>query len=143
VVAFLELREQRWTREWLEAEIGRLADNPRGRLLAVFDVLDDWFHRPDFESCSFIGTLLEFQGNGSPLHLRAAHHLEVIRAIVEDSAEQAGIASPEKVAYQLQILMMGSIVSASRGDLEAARRARELAERLLDGAIAESPELRD
>jgi hypothetical protein len=34
----------------------------------------------------------------------------------------------------LQILMMGAIVSASRGDHEAARRARVLAELLLDNS---------
>lgn len=59
------------------------------------------------------------------------HHLDVIRAMVENLAEQAGTASPNETAYQLQILMMGSIVSASRGDRNAARRARELAQLLL------------
>src|SRR5438046_9524569 len=34
VVAFLELREQRWTREILEAEAKRLGANPEEHLLA-------------------------------------------------------------------------------------------------------------
>jgi hypothetical protein len=37
----------------------------------------------------------------------------------------------EEVAYQIQILMMGAIVSAGRGDRAAARCVRVLAELLL------------
>jgi AcrR family transcriptional regulator len=59
VLAFLELRMERWTRGWLEAEIERRAETPRERLLAVFDVFDEWFHESDFEGCSFILTLME------------------------------------------------------------------------------------
>jgi AcrR family transcriptional regulator len=134
VLAFLDLREERWTRGWLEAEMDSAAGTPQDHVLALFDALDDWFHRDDFERCSFINTLLEIHDTRDPIAKAAARHLEVIRAMIEDYAAQAGIASSEKVAYQLQILMMGATVSASRGDLDAARRARELAQLLLDGA---------
>jgi AcrR family transcriptional regulator len=43
VLAFLDLRRQRWTHEWLEAGIERRAATPRERLLSVFDLLDEWF----------------------------------------------------------------------------------------------------
>jgi AcrR family transcriptional regulator len=131
VLAFLELREERWTHGWLAAEVERRAEDPEARLLAFFDALDDWFHRDDYEGCSFINTLLEVHGTGGPIEEATVRHLDVIRAMIEHHAEQAGIASPESVAYQLQLLMMGAIVSASRGDLEAGRRAREHAELLL------------
>src|SRR6476646_11993656 len=42
VCAFLELREQRWTVEWLQAETERLADGERRHALVVFDVLEQW-----------------------------------------------------------------------------------------------------
>jgi AcrR family transcriptional regulator len=129
-LAFLELREQRWTRDWLQSEVHRLASTPRDRILAVFDVLDGWFHRADYEGCSFINTLLEMP-ESDPLHRAAAHHLEVIRGFVEDLARQAGVEHPNEVAFQLQLLMIGSIVSAGRGDREAARRARDMAELIL------------
>jgi AcrR family transcriptional regulator len=128
VLAFLELREERWTRGWLAAEVERRAKDPEARLLAFFDALDEWFHRNDFEGCSFINTLLEVHDTTDPIVEASVRHLDVIRAMLEHHAEQAGIASPEKVAYQLQLLMMGAIVSAGRGDLDAAIRARELAE---------------
>ena len=59
VLAFLERREQRWTKDWLQAEVERRATEPGERLLAIFDVFDEWFHRPDFEGCSFVNVLLE------------------------------------------------------------------------------------
>jgi hypothetical protein len=49
-------------------------------------------------------------------------------------AKQAGVRKPTDVAYQIHILMMGAIVSATRGDLKARRRARELAALLLENA---------
>ena len=51
-----------------------------------------------------------------------------------DHAQQAGVRDPEAVGYQMQILMIGAIVAATRGDLDAARRAREVAELILDKA---------
>jgi AcrR family transcriptional regulator len=131
VLAFLDLREQRWTREWLEAEIERLAASPGGSLLGIFDALDEWFGSPDFDGCAFINTLLEIHDRSDPVHQQAVRHLDVIRDILKDQAQQAGVGSPEEIAYQLQILMMGATVSASRGDRSAAGRARELAELLL------------
>ena len=129
-LAFLELRDQRWTRDWLQSEVQRLASTPRDRILAVFDLFDEWFHRADYEGCSFINTLLETP-ESDPLHEAAAHHLAVIRGFIEDLARQAGVEDPEDVAFQLQLLMIGAIVTARRGDLDAARRARRAAELIL------------
>jgi AcrR family transcriptional regulator len=130
-LAFLDLREERWTRDWLKSEIERRATNPRDRLLVPFDAFDEWFHRDDFEGCSFVNTLLETHGT-DPLHQAAVQHLALIEDLLESYVEQAGMEDPEEIALQLQTLMMGSIVSAGRGDLEAARRARSVAELLLD-----------
>src|SRR5689334_24112269 len=57
VLAFLERREQEWTRRWLEEEVRTRATDPASRLLAIFDVFDEWFGRPDFEGCSFINVM--------------------------------------------------------------------------------------
>ena len=80
-IAFLDRREAVWTRDWLEAQIRRRASDPRKRLLAIFDVFDGWFHKRDFEGCSFINVLLESNVT-SPVHRAAAVHLSKIRSIV-------------------------------------------------------------
>jgi AcrR family transcriptional regulator len=134
VIAFLDLRQERWTRDYFQAEVQRRAATTQERALAVFDVFDDWFQRPDFEGCSFINTLLEITDKDDPVHKTAVRHLDGIQAMIQTYAEQAGAANPTEIGTQLQILMMGSIVSAGRGDPGAARRARVLGELLLDGS---------
>lgn len=130
VAAFLQLREQRWTIELVEAEATRRSDTPEGQLLAIFDVFDEWFHEPGFEACSFINVLLEL-GPQHPAGRASIQHLENIRGIVCRLAAQAGVSDPEDFACSWHILMKGSIVSAAEGDLHAARRAKEMARRLL------------
>lgn len=131
VLAFLELREQRWTHEWLEAESERRAASPHERILTVFDALHDWFHRRDYEGCSFINTLLEISDPESPIHQDACRRLTAVRQILERWASQAGAKNPQETAFQVQILMMGAIVSASGGDLDAGLLARDYARVLL------------
>jgi AcrR family transcriptional regulator len=132
VLAFLQEREKRWTMEWLHAEATGRAEDGAGRMLAIFDVFDEWFRQPEFEGCSFINVLLEFGEPGHPIHKATTEHLATIRGLVGEFAEQAGVADPEAVACQWHILMKGSIVAAGEGDREAARRARALGELLLE-----------
>jgi AcrR family transcriptional regulator len=130
VVAFLELREQRWTLAWVEAEARRRGTTAEEQLLAIFDLFDEWFHRDDFEACSFINVLLEM-GSTHPAGRASIVHLENIRSIVSRLAEEAGLRDPESFARSWHILMKGSIVSASEGDADAARRAQALARLLI------------
>jgi AcrR family transcriptional regulator len=130
-VAFLELREQRWSHDLVEAEARRRGTTPEEQILAVFDVFDEWFRRDDFEACSFINTLLEM-GREHPAGKAAVDHLANIRSFIQELSEQAGIRDPEAFAYSLQILMKGSIISAAEGDTDAAQRAAGIARLLLD-----------
>jgi AcrR family transcriptional regulator len=138
VLAFLQEREKRWTMEWLHAEASRRADDGAGRMLAIFDVFDEWFRQPDFEGCSFINVLLEFGEVGHPIRQATTGHLATIRGLVREFAEQAGVTDPEAVASKWHILMKGSIVAAGEGDHEAARRGQALGRLLLqdEGALA-------
>jgi AcrR family transcriptional regulator len=131
VLAFLERREELWTREWLQAEVERRANDPEQRLLAIFDVFDGWFRRPDYEGCSFINVMLEHPDTNHPVHRAGAAYLARIRHFLEDLARRAGIADAENFAREWHILMKGSIVAASEGDREAAQRAQKLGRLLL------------
>jgi AcrR family transcriptional regulator len=131
-IAFLERREATWTRGWLESEIKRRAKTPEGRLLAIFDVFDGWFHKKNFEGCSFINVLLESKME-SPIRRAAAIHLANIRSIVSGLAEEASLREPEKFAQAWHMLMKGSIVSAGEGNLNAARHAKHAARLVLSG----------
>src|SRR5438132_9185025 len=131
VLAFLDLREQRWTRDLIEAGAIRRGSNPEERLLAIFDVLDEWFHRDDFETGSFIKVLLEL-GPKHPAGGASVRHLEQIRVIVRRLAEEAGLHDTDSFARSWHILMEGSIVVATEGDTRAAQRGKSMARLLID-----------
>lgn len=131
VLAFLEMREQRWSHGLVEAEARRRGSDPEERLLAIFDVFDEWFHREDFEACSFINVLLEM-GSQHPAGSASAEYLGHIRSIVQRFADEAGLRDTESFACSWHILMKGSIVSAAEGDVEAARRGKAMARLLID-----------
>jgi AcrR family transcriptional regulator len=131
VVAFLERREERWTFDWVEAEATRRGATPEQRLLAIFDLFDEWFHRADFEACSFINVMLEM-GADHPVGRASIDHLGNIRDVVLRLAKEAGLRDAESFAYSWHILMKGSIVAAAEGDADAARRAQAMARLLLE-----------
>jgi AcrR family transcriptional regulator len=131
VLAFLQLREQRWTKDFIEAGAMSRGSDPEQRLLAIFDVFEEWFHRDDFEACSFINVLLEM----GPEHSAGGAsiwHLEQIRSIVRRFAEEADLRDTESLARSFHILMKGSIVAASEGDMQAAQRGKSMASLLIE-----------
>jgi AcrR family transcriptional regulator len=131
VLTFLQEREQRWTKDWLGGEATRRGDTAAERMLAIFDVFGEWFANDDFEGCSFINVLLEFDEREHAVRQATAKHLRTIRAFLRELAAEAGAVDPEALAHQWHILMKGSIVAAAEGDREAARRAKEIGDLLL------------
>ena len=97
VIAFLERREERWTLAWVEAEARRRGTTPEDQLLAIFELFDEWFHRDDFEACSFVNVLLEM-GPAHPVGRASVRHLETIRSVVRSLAEEAALRDPESFA---------------------------------------------
>ena len=139
VIAFLQRREQLWTRDWFEAEVNKRGATPQARLLAIFDVFDEWFQREDFEGCPFLRTLFEtfeaYQPQENSVAAAARLHLASIRDIVQHYAEQAGVPHPDELAHKWQMLMAGSIVFAGYGDRSSARVAREAGALVLEAAL--------
>ena len=131
VLAFLEEREERWTKQFVEAGARERGASAEERLLAIFDVFHDWFQREDYEGCSFINVLLETGDREHPVGNASARYLENIRAIVRSLAEEAGLRDPEAFALSWHLLMKGAIVQAAEGDRQAAQRAKTIARLVL------------
>lgn len=131
VLAVLDRREERWTHEWLAADVLRRAEDPNERLLAIFDVFDGWFRKRTFEGCLFVNALLEITDRKHPIHRASREQLARIRVFVAGLAADAGIPEPDAFSRQWHILMKGSIVSAGEGDVDAALRAQAMGRLLL------------
>ncbi|WP_051441876.1 TetR/AcrR family transcriptional regulator [Arthrobacter sp. H14] len=131
VLAFLERREEVWTRNYIVAEACKRGSTPEERLLAVFDVFHDWFQRDDFEACSFINVLLEM-GPENVLGRASIEYLARIREQIGILAAEAGLRDVDGFTRSWHILMKGSIISATEGDAYAARRGQEMARWLIE-----------
>jgi AcrR family transcriptional regulator len=131
IVAFLRMREERWTKEWLQRAVEERASRPEERLLAIFDVFNEWFQDEELEGCSFVNALLEVENRASPVHHAAVEHLATIRRYLEALATDAGIERPDDFARRWHILMKGSIVAAQEGDRDAAHLAQSMGRVLL------------
>ena len=132
VLAVLERREQLWTYGLIEAQSRRRGTTPEEQLLAIFDVLDEWFHDVGgYEGCSFINVLLEM-GIDHPAGQASIAHIDRVRDIVLHRALAAGLTDVEDFASSWQILMKGAIVLAAVGDLDSASRAKKMASTLIE-----------
>ncbi|MGZ7023800.1 MAG: TetR/AcrR family transcriptional regulator [Ilumatobacteraceae bacterium] len=132
VLAFLDRRAELWTGEVIEREPRERADDPESQLLALFDVLDDWFHqRSDYEACSFVKVLFEMGPDGR-IGQACLAHLDRIRDVLRERAQSAGLRDAQGLAWSLNILVKGSIVCAAEGDRDSARRARPMAAWLIE-----------
>lgn len=144
ILAALERRDALF-RDWLTGEIERASDNPRDRLLAMYDALEDWFRGRAFEGlgfsgCAFINASGEFAEPDHPAHRTSADHKRRIVDYLTGVCAQAGARNPADLAEQLALLKEGAIVTAQvRGLPEAAALAKTMAEALIDRALSDTP----
>jgi AcrR family transcriptional regulator len=125
-------------RHWLAEAAAARATAPRDQLLAIFDVLDEWFHQPGFRGCTFVNAAAEFGAAEAPPHRIAAGHKHRVGAYLRDLADGAGAPDPARLAEELMLLIEGAISLAHvAGRKSAARRAQAVARRLVDDALPE------
>ena len=65
VLAYLMRQDDEW-RTWFEDSVNKQGKKPKDKLLAVFDVLGEWFEEPEFNGCAFIKTASEFTDHSHP-----------------------------------------------------------------------------
>jgi AcrR family transcriptional regulator len=142
VLEFLDRREELWTTAVIDRGPCERSDDPEGQLLAIFDVMDDWFQgRSDYEACSFVKVLLEM-GTEGRIGQACIAHLDKIRGILRARAELAGLRDAKEVAWSLNMLIKGSIICAAEGDPDSARRAKPIAVWIIDQHRRPHPHLR-
>lgn len=132
VLAVLQRREELWTHGLIEERSRQRGNTPEEQLLAIFDVMHDWFQlRDGYEGCSFINVLLEL-GPAHPAGRASIAHIDHVRDIVRHRALAAGLTDVEDFASSWHILMKGAIILAAVGELDAALRARKMACTLIE-----------
>ena len=134
VRAYLQGRHER-RRARLLAGLERY-DNPRDRLLGVFDVLGEMASAPGFRGCAFYNASAE-SPPGAPAEEIADTNRAWTRGLFTELARDAGAGDPEALADSFVLLYDGAMVS-TRMDRRssAAGTAKAMAAVLLDAAVA-------
>ena len=135
ILAALRRRDEEF-RNWFMRSVESRGFTPRERLVAIFDVLEEWFADPQFKGCTFINASSEFGDKDDPVHATCAEHKGLVLGFVRDLAAAAGAKDPSDLAMGLTMLMEGAVVMAHvAGETDAARRARQSAEVLIAKAL--------
>ena len=134
ILAVLHRRDETFRNGFMR-DIERLAKTPRQRLLAIFDVLEEWFGGRKFTGCTFINASAEFASPDDPIHTAAAEHKRLVLSYVVELTTAAGAKDPQALAQGLMLLMEGAVVMAYvAGQSDAAAQAKKTAKILLADA---------
>jgi hypothetical protein len=86
----------------------------------------------------FTNCLLESHERDGTIGSACVGGLADVRSLIEALAEEAGVGDPATFAQRWQILMLGAIVAASTGEVDAARGTRDTAALLLASAVSDA-----
>ncbi|KAA0686914.1 TetR/AcrR family transcriptional regulator [Neorhizobium sp. P12A] len=140
ILAALKKRDEVF-REWLTTAMEQAGKDPKAKMLAMFDALDDWFHGRalgtlGFHGCAFIKAAGEFDSFDHPAHIASAEHKQLIVDYLSGLARAAGARDPETLAEQFALLKEGAIVTAQiRGIDGVAQQAKQIAKQIIDAAV--------
>ena len=131
-VAAMERQDERF-RAHVAEEIGRRADDPVGQILAIFDVLGEWYADDEFNGCGFARIAAEIESPENPMRQLAVRHKERFCAMIEELCRRAGAEEPAILAQELCLLMDGATsMAVIAGHEQVADRAKSAARKLLD-----------
>ncbi|MHA7773044.1 TetR/AcrR family transcriptional regulator [Roseibium sp. M-1] len=135
ILAVLRHRDKTF-RNWFLRRLDELDLLPGEKLLALFDILKEWFADPAFRGCMFIKASAEFQDPSHPAHVQSAEHKRLLLTAIRSLAEKAEARDPDLLARQLMLLKEGAIVAAHMGfDPDPAGAAKSAAEGLVKAQL--------
>ncbi|WP_165421244.1 TetR/AcrR family transcriptional regulator [Bradyrhizobium sp. Leo170] len=109
--------------------------SPVEQILGTFDALERRFGAKDFRGCPFVNAVAELGGEDKSVKEIAIAFKESRRLWFRDRLVELGVADPEGLATQLQLLVDGSIAQdLVRDDPAMARAAKDAARALLENA---------
>ena len=130
IVAVLKEQDVQETARYLREIEDRAPGDPRGQILAMFDLLEEWFADSEFRGCMFINAAAAFPALNDPIHRVASEHNAHLFECVRQLAEQAGAEDPGELADKIMVVLTGSIVtrhaSLNAGAASIARRTVEM-----------------
>jgi len=111
ILASLRYYDERFRNDFMRAVEGK-TESPVGRLLAVFDVVEEWFAQDDFSGCLFVGAMGEYPEEGSAIRRVCQESKALNRKYIKSLAEKAQLENTDQLAGQIVLLIEGAITMA-------------------------------
>lgn len=109
--AVFEAEANIWFR-WFDCDLPQMECSPTERILALFDLMRDWFDSKNFYGCVFINAVAEHEKSYGWIQEVANSHREKITAKLQAMVAASGAQDPEMVTEKLNLLIDGTIVTA-------------------------------
>ncbi|MHC4990963.1 MAG: TetR/AcrR family transcriptional regulator [Planctomycetota bacterium] len=111
IVAAMRRRDEQFRNRLLK-DVNAMASDARGRLVAVFDVHEQWACSDGFSGCMFLNASAEFADASSPIRRFCAETKRLGVEYLQELCTAAGLRDPKHLARQLDLLLEGAIVMA-------------------------------
>lgn len=143
IKAVLEMRHEQFGK-WFTSRVitisrERYPEQDYGKLMAMFDAIDEWIHTDTFYGCNFINASAEFSDLRHPIHRYAAKHKlewsDYIRSCIPSLSQPES----DELAKEILLLLDGAIVSAHTSGLkDSAERAKRMMLLILESSSRNS-----
>ena len=134
ILAALRHYEERSRNDFMRA-VEAKTESPADRLLAVFDVLEEWFREDNFSGCLFVGAMGEYPEEGTPIRRFCQEAKGLTRGYIKSLIEKAELQSADELSQQLMLLIEGAITMAQVNNSSlSAVRAKNAAEILIQNS---------
>ncbi len=117
IVAALQLRQKQFF-AWLDEEnarIGSAADQPEGRLGALFDALKVWLLKAKLNGCIFTNAGAEFGNDDNPINREVKHYKQARIDYIKNVLGELSVNDTDTLAKQICMLLDGAIVAVQAG----------------------------
>jgi AcrR family transcriptional regulator len=132
VMEFLRQRDVNWFK-WFKDSLAVKNAKGKEKILAIFDVLEEWFSKSEFRGCAFINTAVETRDFCAEEHQFSIQHKKQLASYFEELVREIPLKEPKKLSEQLLLLTDGAIVMAQlQGSPDAAKIAKSIARVLLE-----------
>lgn len=136
ILAVLRYYDERSRNSFMRS-VEEKAENSQERLLAVFDVVEEWFNSKNFSGCLFVSAMGEYPEEGASIRSVCQESKLMTQKYIQSLAENAGLQDARELSEQLMLLIEGSITMAQVNNSSlSAVRAKKAAKVLIQSSVS-------
>ena len=113
-VAWLKKRHTLWN-DWLQKKLDE-GKSPKGKILALFDFLEQWMQESNYRGCAFLNTLSEFPDPTNPMRQEIEAHKKGLKEAIQELTSQHFSKKPSSFTSHkgtiIFLLFEGALVEA-------------------------------